>query len=168
MNTTDLKLSFLSQKLMSINKSIFEHTWKASRFHFWNLTFLYPRKKHLIWQFHGYETQIRNTLEGDTNAKFLNKRLAIFSKQIAFCTNWYQIGSLELSHFFIPERTIFPIEKRRNENDRTTTRGGDRVAKFLSDQTENRFEINDFWSAKCHMWNSLNLRPVICCSHFPC
>ena len=107
---------------MSINKSIFEHTWKASRFHFWNLTFLYPRKKHLIWQFHGYETQIRNTQGGDTNAKSIQNQLAIFSKQIAFCMNWYQIESLELSHFFILERIIFPIEKRRNENDRTKTR----------------------------------------------
>ena len=140
---------------MSINKSIFEHTWKASRFHFWNLTFLYPRKKHLIWQFHGYETQIRNTQGGDTNAKSIQNQLAIFSKQIAFCMNWYQIESFELSHFFILERIIFPIEKRRNGNDRTKTRAGDRVAKSTSDQTENRFEINDFWSAKCHMWNSL-------------
>ena len=68
----------------------------------------------------------------------------MFVKQIAFCMNRYQIDSFELSHFFILERTIFTIEKRRNENDRTKTRGGDRVTKSLSDQTENRFEINDF------------------------
>ena len=54
-----------------------------------------------------------------------------------------QNASFRSSGLFIPERTIFPVQKTWNEKNRARILDGDSVTKFLSDWTKNHVEFNE-------------------------